>query len=80
MLVLLLDHRFAEKQASKRDLVWPIGPNSFEIVFTLLAKTVAVELGIPVIQVKKLGLKGPLVRFGSLVLSQQFDGDRIRLY
>ena len=41
-LVPLLDHCPVKKQDGKKDLIWPIGPNGFKIVFTLLAETIAV--------------------------------------
>lgn len=44
ILILLPNHRFAEKQGGKRDLVGLDGPSSFKIVFTLLAKTIAVKV------------------------------------
>lgn len=49
MLVPLLDYCFVEKQGGKRDFVCPIGPNNFEMVFTILAKKIAVEIEISVI-------------------------------
>ena len=42
LLMPLLDHRFAEKQSSKKDSIWPIGLSSFVMVLTLLAKTIAI--------------------------------------
>ena len=44
LLVLLLDHYSAEKRGGKKDLIWPIGLGGFEIVFTLLAETIAIEV------------------------------------
>lgn len=37
MLILLLNHYFIEKQSNKRDLVGPVSPSNFEIIFTLLS-------------------------------------------
>ena len=42
LLVLLLDHRSAEKRGGKRDSIWLIGPGGFKMVLTLLAKTIAI--------------------------------------
>ena len=44
LLVPLLDHCFIEKQGNKENLIWPIDPSGFEIVFTLLAKIIAIEM------------------------------------
>ena len=44
MLVLSLGHRFAEKRGGKRDVVKPVSPSRFEIVFTLLAKAAAIQV------------------------------------
>lgn len=44
MLVLLLYHQSMEKQSSKRDLVGPDGPSGFEVTFTLLTKTVIIQV------------------------------------
>ena len=38
----LLNDFFAEKQNGKKDLIWSIGINGFEIVFILLAKTITI--------------------------------------
>ena len=42
LLVLLLDHRPVKKRGGKKNLIWVIGPSSFDKVFTLLAETIAV--------------------------------------
>ena len=42
LLVPLLDHCLAEKKNSKKDSILPISPNGFEIIFTLLAETIAI--------------------------------------
>ena len=42
LLVPLLDYCRAEKRDSKKDSIWLIGPGGFEIVFTLLAETIAI--------------------------------------
>ena len=42
LLMPLLNYGFIKKQSSKKDLIWPIGPNGFEIIFTLLAKTIQI--------------------------------------
>ena len=42
LLMLLLNHCFIEKQDSKKDFIWPISLGSFEIVFILLAKIIAI--------------------------------------
>ena len=44
MLMLLLNYCFAEKQGSKKDAVGPVGPSSFEMIFTLLVKAVTVQV------------------------------------
>ena len=44
ILVLLLNHQSAEEQKSKKDLVRLVGPSSFEIILTLLAKLVAIQM------------------------------------
>ena len=44
LLVPSLDHRPADKRGGKRDLIWPIGLGGFEMVLTLLAKTIAIEV------------------------------------
>lgn len=41
MLVLLLDHQSIKKTRWQNNLIWLIYPSNFEIVFALLAKTVA---------------------------------------
>ena len=41
-LLLSLDHRPAEKQGGKRDSIWPIGLDGFEMVLTLLAEMIAI--------------------------------------
>ena len=38
--MLLLNHRFAEKQDSKKDLIKPIGLNGFKIVFIQLIEII----------------------------------------
>ena len=40
LLMPLLDYCLAEKRGGKKDSIWPISPGNFEIVFTLLAKTI----------------------------------------
>ena len=42
LLMPLLNYCFVEKQGKKRDLIWLVGSNDFKIVFTLLAKTIAI--------------------------------------
>lgn len=42
ILMLVLNHHSAKKQGNKRDLVWLISLNSFEMVFILLAKAIAI--------------------------------------
>lgn len=42
MLMLALNHHFAEKRGRKRDLARPIDPSGFKIVFILLAKTIPI--------------------------------------
>lgn len=42
VLIPLLDYCFVEKQGNKRDLIGFVGLSSFETVFTLLAKAVAI--------------------------------------
>ena len=42
MLMLLLDHCSAEKRSGEKDAIGPVGLSSFEIIFILLAKAVAV--------------------------------------
>ena len=42
LLVTWLDHRLAEKRGDKRDSIWPIGLGDFEMVFILLAETIAI--------------------------------------
>lgn len=49
MLMLLLNYYSAKKRGGKRDLVWPISPINFKVVFTLLAKITAVKIGISII-------------------------------
>lgn len=44
MLVPLLHHRSMEKQSSEKDLIGPDGPSSFEVTFTLLTKTVTIQV------------------------------------
>ena len=44
ILVPLLDHQPAEKQSGKKDLVRPNSPNNFEVILTLLTKTVAIQM------------------------------------
>ena len=43
VLMPSLNHCSAEKRGGERDAVGPVGPSSFEMVFTLLAKAVAVQ-------------------------------------
>ena len=44
MLLLMpsLNHCPTEKRGNKRDLIWPISPGDFKIVFILLAKPIAI--------------------------------------
>lgn len=42
MLMPLLYHCFVEKQGGKKDSSKHISPNNFEIIFALLAKTIAI--------------------------------------
>ena len=44
MLMLLLNYCSAKKQGSKKNTIRPIGLSNFEIVFTLLAKAVAIQM------------------------------------
>ena len=44
ILVPLLDHQSAEKQSGKRDSIESIGSSSFEVIFTLLTKLVAIQV------------------------------------
>ena len=44
LLVLLLNHYFAEKKSGKNDLILPIGLGGFEMVLTLLAKMITIEI------------------------------------
>lgn len=40
MLMLFLNNYFVEKKYGKINLVWPVCPSNFEIVFILLTKIV----------------------------------------
>lgn len=42
ILIPLLNHRFVKKLDGKKNLVRLVGSNNFEIVFTLLAKVLAI--------------------------------------
>lgn len=42
ILIILLYYYFGKKQDNKKNLVWLISSSSFETIFVLLAKTVAV--------------------------------------
>lgn len=44
MLMLLLYHYFAEKQSGIKDLVELVDFSSFEIIFALLVKVIAVKI------------------------------------
>ena len=44
MLVPLLGNCSVEKRGGEQNAVGPVGPSSFEMIFTLLAKTVAVKM------------------------------------
>lgn len=68
VFMLLLHHRFIEKKSGKRNLIRLISPSSFEIVFILLIKIIAVFMQILIIKFKKLILKRPLIRFSALML------------
>lgn len=43
IVILLLDHYFAEKQDSKRDLIEFVGFKNFKIVFMLLLKAIIIK-------------------------------------
>ena len=44
LLVPFLDQHLAEKQGSKKDLIWPIGLDSFKMVFIILVETIAIKV------------------------------------
>lgn len=82
MLVPLLNYYSAEKRGGKKDLVGPVSPNGFKVIFILLIELVAIQVQIAIVKVEKLSLEGPFVRSSSLgpILLQQFDGGRICLH
>lgn len=51
-----------EKQGGKKDLIWPISPSGFEIIFKLLAELIVIQVSIPIIQDRRLSFKEPLIR------------------
>ena len=63
MLMLLLGYRIIQKRVCKRDVIWPSGFGNFKVVFILLAKVVAVQMGIPIIEIEKSDLQGLLLKF-----------------
>lgn len=42
ILMVALNHHSAKKQSGKNDMVKPVSPSYFEIIFKLLAKVVAI--------------------------------------
>ena len=44
LLILLLNYCFTKKQDSKKDSIWSIGPSKFEIIFTVLVKTIIIQV------------------------------------
>lgn len=44
MLMPLLNHQFAKKEDSKKDMIKLVDPNSFEIVFALVIKMIAIQI------------------------------------
>lgn len=64
MLVSLLNYQSAEKSGGKRDLFVLIGLSSFEIVFMLLAKVIAVNILVSIIQFVKPSFEGTLAMCG----------------
>lgn len=64
ILILLLNHCFAEKQSNKKGWVKLFSSSGFEMVFTLLAETLIIQVDIFIIQFKKSSFKRPLMRCG----------------
>ena len=44
LLMLLLNYCFVKTQGSKKDFIQPIGSKNFEIILTLLIKTIAIKV------------------------------------
>lgn len=52
----------AEKQGGKRDLVGLVGSSSFKMVFVLLAKPVAIQVWIAIVEIGEPNFEEPLAR------------------
>ena len=44
ILVPLLDYQFAKEQGGERDLVGPVCPSGFEVILTLLAELIEIQI------------------------------------
>lgn len=44
MLLSLLHYQFTKKQDGEKDLIRPLSPSGFEIVFLLLVKAIVVKM------------------------------------
>lgn len=78
--MLLLNYRSVKKRSGKKDLVGLINPSGFKVIFILLIKPITIQIRILIIKIKEPSFDGLLVGSSSLVLFQQFNSSRIRLY
>lgn len=56
MLILLLNHYYTNKQVGKKNIIRPIDPSNFKVIFTLLTKTVVIYMQVFIIEIAKLRL------------------------
>ena len=55
--------RSTQKRSCKWNSVWPFGPGGFEVILTLLAKSIAVHMQIIIVKVRESGLERLFARF-----------------
>ena len=63
MLMPLLGHRTAQKRGSKKNAIEPVGSGGFEVILTLLTKTVAVQVRSIIIKFGEPGFWRLLLKF-----------------
>lgn len=68
MLILILYNQFLKKQGDKKNAVGPISPGNVKIVFTLLAKLVAIYMRVSIIEIRKPNFEKLFARARLLVL------------
>lgn len=68
MLVPMLYYYFTKKQGNKWDTVGPADPSGFKLIFILLAKTIATNIQVTIIEIKELSFEELFARTNSVIL------------